>query len=81
MDIPVRKQGSSGSFSKQCLGCGKEFISRYLETAWSRTPSVGNESPLCLECAPDKSWRQRFELYGMAKPQFDKMWNKQSGFV
>jgi hypothetical protein len=65
--VSIRSKGQGGSHSKECLGCGKVFISRYSET------------PICLECAPDKSWRQRFEFYGITKLKFDELWEKQSG--
>lgn len=65
-EIAIRKPGKSGSNDNECLGCTTVFISKYSDT------------PLCLDCAPDKSWRQRFNFYGITKPQFDEILERQS---
>ena len=53
-----------------CAGCSENFegLSHYKA-----------EIPLCLICAPDKSWRARYFKYGITKPQFDAMVQQQHG--
>lgn len=54
-----------------CLGCGTTFL---------RKCCVKNRPPiLCKICAPSVEWMTRFRKYGITKPQFDEMFEKQSG--
>lgn len=49
-----------------CLGCNESFTAH------------GNKK-LCLKCCPDRKWLQPFYLYGLTKPKFDELLEKQKG--
>ena len=50
-----------------CQACGNTFVAR------------SYNSRFCLTCCPDKTWVQRYELYGLTYPMFYAMLEKQSG--
>lgn len=50
-----------------CIACGKRNV------GWA------SRAQLCFTCAPDKSWRARYYNFGLTKPQFEKLLEKQSG--
>lgn len=51
-----------------CNICGKEFKKQQ-----------GNHKRYCKECVPDKGWRLRAQRYGIGKPQWEKLSEKQNG--
>ena len=67
----VQMRGRYDRPPKLCPGCDKEFELK--DNGWNRK--------LCYQCAPSDEgfWTTRFYKYGITKPQFDKLWEEQSG--
>ena len=63
--VPIRQYGHKGKL--RCVGCNVEYDSR------------AHNSTLCLTCAPEKVWAAKFYTHGITKPQFDVLFEKQSG--
>lgn len=63
------KMRSGGHAAKifECPGCGSDFTKN------------ASKARLCQECAPTRAWDLRFVKYGITKPQFDELYEKQSG--
>jgi len=55
-----------------CAGCAAPFLRAGINTEWTK-------NPLCEKCAPNRMWKTRFRKYGITKPQFEKMFERQSG--
>lgn len=68
--VEIRKTGPQ--CKKNCDGCGKILIIQ-------QGPSKNKRGSICLECAPTNSWAQRFYNLGITKPEFDSLFEKQSG--
>ncbi len=63
-------QGSSrGPLTKQrqCLLCGEAYIIR------------GGGDKWCISCTPNTRWAARAALYGIGKPQWDRLLKMQKG--
>ena len=65
-DIQVRNRGIN-EITVNCEVCGTKFSIRALNYA------------LCFDCAPTSKWADLYRKYGITKPQFDAMYEKQSG--
>lgn|SRR5574337_470783 len=50
-----------------CEFCGKEF------------QPTGNRQTACKICIPSPKWRAIYRRYGITKPQWDEMYEKQNG--
>jgi len=51
---------------KECRACGAMF-----------QPN-SNRQLACWECTPDKGWMHRYRRYGLTKPVYDKIMEKQN---
>lgn len=62
----IRKPGTQ-RIDALCACCGQTFVGK------------AYNNYVCRKCVPNRSWEQRFSLYGVGKPQFKALWQKQSG--
>lgn len=63
--VYIRPANASGV--QTCLECREKFT--------KKSPS----QKVCSTCLPDEAWRSRYRSRGITKPQFDSMYEKQSG--
>ena len=64
---PVERQASIKRHSRNCQACQTEFI------------PTNSRHVVCFTCTPDRYWRARYQRYGITKPEYDILVEKQNG--